>query len=101
MPEAHAISRHDEPFKPYRSMILTAHDAESTDDEDCRKAGQGADSSVAVRCILRDDARVQGHGHEHQTRQSRRRSTDRDEEVVPLVRLIDVCRSQASGISRP
>jgi hypothetical protein len=40
-------------------MILTSHHAESADDEDGSEPSESANGSMAVRWVLRDNARVE------------------------------------------
>jgi len=52
-------SRDDEPLESYRSMILTAHQADTADHEDGSEPGECANGSVAMRWVVRDDADVE------------------------------------------
>jgi len=40
-------------------MVLTAHQTETADHKDGGEADECANGSVAVRCVLRDDAGIE------------------------------------------
>lgn len=83
-------------------MILSAHQAQETDYEDRGESREGANRSVAVRWILRDDVEIERHRHEHRASQGCRCTAHCDGVVMPLIRLVDVGRDdQGSGMSRP
>jgi len=95
--------RDDEPFDSDRPVVLSAHQRESTDHERGGDAGECSDRTVSMGRVLGDHTDIERHGDEDETGQDRGGASDHDEEVVPLIRPIDVKRNHHSScvIVRP
>jgi hypothetical protein len=68
--------------------------------EDANEVRQGPDGAVPICGVTHHHVKVERQGDEDQTRQCRRRASDNEEEVVPLVRPIGVRRDHRTKMTK-
>jgi hypothetical protein len=83
-------------FQAHGFVVLTRQQHQPAGDEDGSQPRQGVDGPVLVRRVFGHFFEVarqrDGERHEHQAGEGRDTSTHHDEEAVPQLGLVDVCR---------